>query len=231
MQVLRTCKKCKLKFDILTEDYLKTQGSFVHQKCYIETQVKKGISHDTIMQAIDVIKETMEIEQRAKERAEREKAEKSLLAKRTQVNRKQDRSQFLSYISAKYGISTFPKYLFTKLATINNGTHPNVAQPIPYDDLLDMFKQSEKKLAQLRMRQKTFNKELKGIECFNYDLAVLINRYDGYLAWKQKQKTLEVEVVETVPNLISPTVNINKVAKQVVKKEDDDIMDILDEFY
>ena len=230
-EVLRVCKKCKSKFDILTNDYLKTKGGFVHLDCYIQSQLNKGLSIEAINSGIEVIRETMMIEQKEREKRELEIQNKKLSAKKKQVNRANDKKEFFDYVSYKYNIAVFPKYFFTKVAAINNGTHVSVNKAIPYDDLLFMFKKQESYLDKVRMRNTTLNKELQGIESLNYDLAVIVNLYDSFLEWKHKQAIIESANRQSEDVTRARKINMNKVTKQAKTSNDDDLSELLDDLY
>lgn len=230
-QVLRVCSRCKEKFDVLTDDYVKVNKRNMHTQCYIDLQLNKGFSIDYAKSSVLELKELMNIENQHKEQLEIEKQVKKLYAQKTQVNRNIDRKLFFDYVSEKYSVSAFPKHFFMKMSAINNGTHPSVNKCIPYDDLLDMFKRQEHYLAGIHLNLSSINKELSGINKLNYDLAVIVNMYDKYLEWKQKQAVLKAtrEVVNNVSK--EPNVNMKKVYKRSKNESKSDISDILNDLY
>ena len=63
---------------------------------------------------------------------------------------------------------------------------------IPVEDLLDMW---DKKIDWLNSiaEKKKMKSPMTQEQRILYDLAVLRNKYDSYLKWKEKQKILEVE--------------------------------------
>lgn len=230
-QVLRVCSRCKEKFDVLTDDYVKVNKRNMHTQCYIDLQLNKGLSIDYVKSSVLELKELMNIEKQHKEKLEIEKQAKKLYAQKTQVNRNIDRKLFFDYVSEKYGVSTFPKHFFMKMSAINNGTHPSVNKCIPYDDLLDMFKRQEHYLAGIHLNLSSVNKELSGINKLNYDLAVIVNMYDKYLEWKQKQAVLQA--TRDIVNKTSKETNVNvkKVYKRNNNENNNDISDILNDLY
>lgn len=86
-----------------------------------------------------------------------------------------------------YRCAYVPDYIFVKLQSIYEGTHKGLAIPIPPEDLADMFNQQMDYLDKLAAA-----KGINGIPRFNYDLKVLMNKYDSYRNWKA-QKNAEIQ--------------------------------------
>ena len=53
-----------------------------------------------------------------------------------------------------------------------------------------MFQKQQKNLTKIYMNNVKKGKKMTNIERFNYDLAVIVNKYDSYKQWKEKQKLL-----------------------------------------
>ena len=230
-KVLRKCKKCSERFDILSNDYLKVKGGFYHLDCYINVCLKKGLSKESIDSSIDIIRESMKLEQELKDKKEIEKNKNRLESKKKEVNRQKDKDDFYNYIYERYNMTNLPKVFYSKVASINTGNYYNLKKAIPYSDLLDMFKRQEGYLNRIRMKNESLNKDIKGINLLNYELAVIVGMYDSYLEWKHKQKMLEVEVKkkEEIKNIVK--IDMSKVEKQSAASDEDDILDILDDIY
>ena len=78
--------------------------------------------------------------------------------------------------------------------------------------------------------------EIKGIHMqseqrLSYDLTILINKYDSYLRWKEKQKILEAEKeTEKSQNIVSQSIGYTNVSKDK-KVDTDDISDLVDDIF
>lgn len=228
----RVCKRCKDKIYILKDDYLKVKTGYIHTDCYIESQLNKNLSMDIIKEGINVIKEMMKMDNDEKIKKEREAQQLRLKAKKEQINRRRELDEFDRYVKEKYDITKkLPNYFYSKLADINSGVHPSVNKPIPYSDLLIMFKKQETYLNKINEKRKSIGKEIKGEARLNYDLAVIVNMYDSYLEWKRKQEIIEANARRMEKLKEEPKFDIKKVEKQVTKNDDDDLSDILDDIY
>ena len=227
----RVCKRCKDKIYILKDDYLKVKTGYIHTDCYIESQLNKNLSMDIIKEGINVIKEMMKMDNDEKIKKEREAQQLRLKAKKEQVNRRRELDEFDRYVKDKYDITKkLPNYFYSKLADINSGVHPSVNKPIPYSDLLIMFKKQEAYLNKINEKRKSIGKELKREARLNYDLAIIVSMYDSYLDWKRRQEILESDARRMEKLKKESKLNINKIAKQS-KQNDDDLSDIVDDIY
>ena len=64
-----------------------------------------------------------------------------------------------------------------------------------------------------------------------YDLSILINKYDSYLRWKEKQKILEAEKeTEKSQNIVCQSIGYTNVSKDS-KADTDDISDLVDDIF
>ena len=96
------------------------------------------------------------------------------------------------YIQSEYDITFMDKSLFIKIANINNGKFKGLNEGISYEDLLYMFKQKKDFLNKIADKKRREGNEFKnGKHRLNYDLAVIINKYDDYKKWKKKQILIE----------------------------------------
>lgn len=107
----------------------------------------------------------------------------------------------------KYDIITLPNYIFTKMELVFNGKFKTMNKPVPPEHLLDMWQRKQSFLDGLYHKEK-----IDGVGRINYDLAVLIAKYPGYLDWLGKTKTEEKEVVQYVAKqkIIFDNVKSNK---------------------
>ena len=135
------------------------------------------------------------------------------------------RDKLIEFIYSEYGITTLPKYFFANLAKIYNGTYSkNLKEPISVEDLSDMWHKKMDFLNSTYEYNVQHGKEMSGVQRISYDLAILINKYDSYKRWKEKQNaTHEQELLTKSQYKI-----IGKI-KTYEHQEDDNIDSILDE--
>ena len=68
---------------------------------------------------------------------------------------------------------------------------------MPPEDLLDMWKQKRNYLDKIAEQNRKKGNEILGINRVNYDLAILLSKYDSYLKWKEQQKIAIAELDES----------------------------------
>ena len=80
-------------------------------------------------------------------------------------------------------------------------------------------------------RNKIQGKNMDASQRINYDLSILINKYDSYLKWLEKQRIIEVENDNEQPNLnITNFINVNQ-HNNVSNNEDEDLSDLVDDIF
>ena len=103
------------------------------------------------------------------------------------------RDELYIFIMEQYKIEVIPSFVWQRLNEIFSGTYKGMTKGIPPSHLLDMWRRYIRKLnkiaAENTVKGKTFNTDMR----IRYDLAVLINKYDSYLKWREKQKILAAE--------------------------------------
>ena len=80
--------------------------------------------------------------------------------------------------------------------SIYKGTFKGLSKPVPPEDLLDMWQQKKNYLSRVAEQNRKKDKDIYGINRINYDLAILLSKYDSYLAWKEEQRQALVFEVE-----------------------------------
>ena len=96
-----------------------------------------------------------------------------------------------------YDISYFPQYFYIKMDSVYKGTMKNLNKPVPPEDLLDMWKQKRNYLDKVAEQNRKKGNEILGVNRVNYDLAILLSKYDSYLKWKEQQKIAIAELDES----------------------------------
>ena len=143
------------------------------------------------------------------------------------ANKKFDRRILFEYLMNKYEVTSFPKTFYMKLSNIFNGKLSTIAKPIPPEDLYDMWILKEDYLNKVYIQNIARGKNFKDgyLRC-NYDLSILISKYDSYLKWKSRQDTLKEDEQKNIKNVTTTNVlYTNKLPKQ----NNNDISDIIDE--
>ena len=147
-----------------------------------------------------------------------------------QIEKWFDESDLCNFIREEYDISVVP---WRKLPQVLNGTYPNLQSAIPAKYLLDMWK---RKLDFIRKQNDKLTahsgKELTKENLIHYDLAILVNKYDSYLKWLEKQKVLEAESRKgTKMGIDRIDVNVIYAKRSSIGQESDDMPSIVDDIF
>ena len=135
-----------------------------------------------------------------------------------------------NFIKDTYDITIIPTTVWQKLSNIYNGTFKGMTYGIPPEHLLDMWERKIDMLNGIANRNNTKGRTMNVDQRINYDLSVLVNKYDSYLKWLEKQKILEAEKeIEKNENIVSKT--IGYVTQKTDKKNSDDISGLVDDIF
>jgi hypothetical protein len=143
------------------------------------------------------------------------------------------KNRLYSWIQNNYNVVVLPKYFFIKMDSIYSGTYKGLSCGIPAEHILDMWKRKKTELDKIALNNTTKGKEINGLSRVQYDLAIIINKYDSYLNWIEKQKILEHEknkIIEEKTNKINYN-NINRKIDTQNTNIENDINSILDEVF
>lgn len=134
------------------------------------------------------------------------------------------KNHLFKYLCLHYNVIMLPTYIFTKMEQIFTGTFRNMNKAIPPQHLLDMFQRRQYQLDKIYHKEK-----LDGNALINYDLAVLIGKYNNYLDWIERDRKEKTEIVSF---LEEKKINISEVTGNIknnrIQKEKEKI-DLLDE--
>lgn len=143
-----------------------------------------------------------------------------------------EKEEVFNFIKDAYDISIVPTTIWQKLGNIYSGTFKGMTNGIPVGHLLDMWRRK------IDMLNGIANKNLlKGIymqpdQRLNYDLSILVNKYDSYLKWLEKQKIIEAEKsVEMTRNLVSQSIGYRCIDKHNDCDNGDDISGLVDDIF
>ncbi len=134
------------------------------------------------------------------------------------------------FIKNAYDVTIIPTTVWQKLSNIYNGTFKGMTFGIPPKHLLDMWKRKIDMLNGIANRNSTKGITMNTNQRINYDLSILVNKYDSYLKWLEKQKILEAEKeIENNENIVSKSVGY--VAQKVNDNNSDDISGLVDDIF
>lgn len=140
-----------------------------------------------------------------------------------------DKKKLYDYLQEKYSISKLPKQFFIKMANIYKGKLQGLSKPIPPEHIYDMWVRKSKYLDNIYFRNFSRGKKMDSYVRLNYDLAILLSKYDDYLKWLDKQKALASDNQNIKENITVTSILDNKVNHQLYDENDDDLSDIIDE--
>ena len=133
-----------------------------------------------------------------------------------------------------YNPSFIPNKVWIKLDAIYNGKLNGMTRPIPPKHLMDMWQRQSKKLLEIHKKMEQSGNEMDTVGMIMYDLSVLVNKYDSYLKWLEKQRIIEMErrnaemYNASIKQIVDP--NIIKMS-QDHNADDTDIAALVDEIF
>lgn len=134
------------------------------------------------------------------------------------------------FIKEAYSLSIIPTTVWQKISNIYSGTFKGMSSGIPPEHLLDMWKRKINMLNSNAYKNIAKGKKMSPDQRLNYDLSVLINKYDSYLKWLEKQKIIEAEKsVEQNENIVVKSIGYGK--QNTVNENTDDISSLVDDIF
>ncbi len=135
------------------------------------------------------------------------------------------------FIKDSYDVTIVPTTVWQKLSDIYNGTFKGMSVGIPPEHLLDMWKRKINMLNGIAYRNKTKGIVMGFDKRINYDLSILINKYDSYLRWLEKQRIIEAEkAVEKSENIVGKSIGYIT-ANKSDRNGSDDISVLVDDIF
>ncbi len=144
------------------------------------------------------------------------------------------KDEIFLFIQQAYDITVVPTTVWHKLGYIYNGTFKGMSRGIPPEHLLDMWKQKINSLNRLAQRNTIKGKEMSIEQRIKYDLSVLINKYNNYLKWLEKQKILEAEKQEKQNDMLVTSIGLVNSIHNRIKEENtntDNISNLVDDIF
>lgn len=231
MKETKTKCKCCGEYFLYGEDRLVIQG---FGKTHIECYKDKLLENYTEEYVNDRINELINMEKEKKENRKIKNTNRLKESNELKEKEKQSKEIFVEYIKNIYDM-TITGYMYIKLANINSGKYKGLKEGISYDDLFYMFKSKYNELTKIYQNNiaKGFNFK-SNADRFNYDLAIIINKYDSYKRWKEKQKIIQSEVeIQLNKDKEELKIDYSKISNNNKKENNNtyDIADILDDLY
>lgn len=242
-KIIRLCHECKQEIELIenSDNIVRYDGRFYHKDCFI--QWCNGTKHrsqkrqfalknidEYVKNAnseIDILLKQKYIDSKHLDKLANRACEK--------IQQIFDETDLNAFLREEYGSSILGSkstFWVNYLAPILKGTK-NSQIIIPASDLLYMWK---KKLDYLhkqneRLKSKHPDQIFQPIHIASYDLAILVNKYDSYLRWKEKQKILESEKeIEKSQNIVSKSIGYTNVEK-CNSNNTDNISDLVDDIF
>lgn len=226
-EILRKCYVCdkpKTKtVNLETDKFIFYSGAYFHYECFIKMYIKKKKKEiELTYEEAKIVADKMVIKTSENEI----------------VNSLIDKDRLVYWIYDNYRVSVLSVLFFQKIKQINDGTFSaRISTPIPYYDLLQMFKKMKNYLDQVNNKNERKNKKIDSARRVEYDLAIVLNNYDEYVKWKQKQKAEEINKAEIKSDIeVKKEININTITSLQRKNNQNEekeinIADILDEVF
>lgn len=140
------------------------------------------------------------------------------------------KENIFDFIKDAYDITIIPTTVWQKLDNIYNGTFKGMSVGIPPEHLLDMWKRKMDMLNGIANRNSTKHIKMNIDQRINYDLSILINKYDSYLKWLEKQKILAAEKeIEKNENIVGQSVGY--ISQKESSNSSDDISSLVDDIF
>ena len=150
------------------------------------------------------------------------------MAKTTKAKERDIRLQLSDFIYREYNVSFLPKHFFINLDKVYKGTYKNLNRPVPVEDLFDMWQQKMNYLNKVAEQNMQKGKKMEGMGRINYDLAILLSKYDSYCEWKARKAAEKQELKQS---MTSQTIKITNqiIPESAIVNHDSDLSSIIDE--
>lgn len=143
------------------------------------------------------------------------------------------KDQVYKFILQNYSISIVPKYIFVKLDSIYYGTFKGMnGTRIDPEDLLYMWNKMMPKLIAIYQRNIAKGKSMDEVGRINYDLAILVGKYDSYKKWKEKQNLLsETENKDVMVDTEYNIAKYDRIAESDTNSNEINISNVVDDIF
>ena len=145
-----------------------------------------------------------------------------------------EKDEVYQFIKEAYDLTIIPTTVWQKLSNIYEGTFKGMSVGIPPSDLLDMWKRKIDMLNGIAKKNETKGIHMQPDQRLNYDLSILVNKYDSYLRWKEKQRILEAEnkkKIEESKTSTNQNIICAKSNEGNLNQKNDDMSDLVDDIF
>ena len=216
IETTRKCQYCQEYIVLEEHDALIGEGKivkFFHNDCFIKKMTTKKIKPVRVDEATLIANNLF----------------KNSLGR---INYRITLHHFYKWVQKRYDVVVLPNKFYTKMASIFDGTYIGLSRGIPVKHIFDMWKRKLKELRSINIYNRKKGNIIEGINLINYDLAVIINKYDSYLNWLNKMEILREQRLEDKEDFGKQKINYKKIS--IVNNSDDnenelDIVNILNE--
>lgn len=198
------------------KDVVLFENKYYHTECFKKLCELK-LSKRKIKKWINALNNIGEYEQNAKE----------------SINEYFDKDDVYRFIISTYDLAIVPSYIWIKLDKIYKGGLNGMSVGIPPAHLYDMWKRQITNLNKIYDNNKRKGKEMDKVQRLNYDLSILVNKYDSYLTWLNQQKIL-AEQSRKEQQEKKEKIDYKKISDMKIQsseKNEDDIEQLLDELF
>jgi len=214
ISITRKCKHCKEYLNIERDNFIYYKKRYYHFDCAVNEQLTRKNNKLSMEQCVDKF---IQLQNENQE----------------EINNIISKERLYKWLQNTYNTVVLPGYFYIKMDEIFSGIYKGLSKDIPPEDLLDMWKRKKNELDRINNSNSRKGKNLIGVTRINYDLAILLNKYDSYLKWKEDQKLLENEKQNIINEANKPKINYDLINKSVEKNKNTstNINDLLDEVF
>ena len=212
INITRKCKYCKEYIDIEKDNFVYYKKRYYHFDCAVNETLDRKNNKLSKEQCVDKFTQLQN-------------------ENREEINNIINKERLYKWLQNTYNTVVLPSYFYIKMDEIFSGIYKGLSKEIPPEDLLDMWKRKKNELDRINNSNSRKGKNLIGVARINYDLAILLNKYDSYLKWKEDQKIIEQErqqIRDDFKNKIEFN-KINITNKPNTNSNNFNISDIIDE--
>lgn len=191
------------------DSFVYFRNHFYHEECF-QKAVERNSTKPTQIKALE---QYPKLKQESKDR----------------LTEAYEEDKLYCFLLRYYGLASIPSYFWKKLCELTQGKYQRVSVAVPWSHLYDMWRRKANYLNKVDNDNRTKGKVLEPEVRLHYDLAILLNKYDSYLRFLEKEKVKEESLVEA-----KPVVKVGSIPTYKAKLEDpdeDNIDELIDEVF
>lgn len=228
----KRCKKIKWQSALDSLDMLCADARLNLNKDFeIEERKQRELSER--LKRKEELARKREYEQNVKlEKKQEIEHKRKIAASKSSIEQKEAKKEIYNFILENYDITCLPKHMFIKLNSIYSGTFKGMSNGILPTELLDMWNRKLSYLNKIANSNITKGKTMSPIQRINYDLSILINKYDSYKKWCRQQEILELKNKNVKEiNSISTSIIKEVSKKSEEKSKDKEMVSLVDDIF